>query len=451
MQKKINRRGFTLIELLVVIAIIAILAAILFPVFARAREKARQTTCTSNQRQIAASVQMYIQDHEETFPSTTTMWQDIKVDPGVLICPTLGKATPLGYSYSNLVGGAAVGTLNDPALVLLTADAILHAATTASGVVLATAAGPVIYTTADLDLRHTNSAIASFVDGHVAMLTSPPLLSGLPMTDTVMLGTCPYTLAAQDGGAYGGSYTTDCFCVNSSPGSYTATWSSQPVGAVMIDEVNSDSVQSGTIAVGGRVVANYATTVANSTGVIINLFSGIRPSNSTGGTIVANGTNPPMLRSWWRLNSAQWLCDNPGTNIARTASTISNSTSSGASKVIDGSITAADRWRADSAATANYVGITFTTPTKVKGMRVTSGESNGTSYRWSNYHVQLQYSTGGTWDDVGTANQNAKDYYWCYLANRAITGVRLYGDNTLGNNPTTNSGLIIDEIQLYAP
>ena len=53
------RRGFTLIELLVVIAIIAILAAILFPVFARAREKARQTTCTSNQKQIAALVQMY--------------------------------------------------------------------------------------------------------------------------------------------------------------------------------------------------------------------------------------------------------------------------------------------------------------------------------------------------------------------------------------------------------
>jgi prepilin-type N-terminal cleavage/methylation domain-containing protein len=57
-------KGFTLIELLVVIAIIAILAAILFPVFARAREKARQTTCTSNQRQIAASILMWSQDHE---------------------------------------------------------------------------------------------------------------------------------------------------------------------------------------------------------------------------------------------------------------------------------------------------------------------------------------------------------------------------------------------------
>jgi prepilin-type N-terminal cleavage/methylation domain-containing protein/prepilin-type processing-associated H-X9-DG protein len=63
-----RRRGFTLIELLVVIAIIAILAAILFPVFAQAREKARQTSCLSNTKQIGTAVQMYIQDYDETFP-----------------------------------------------------------------------------------------------------------------------------------------------------------------------------------------------------------------------------------------------------------------------------------------------------------------------------------------------------------------------------------------------
>ena len=60
--------GFTLIELLVVIAIIAILAAILFPVFAQAREKARQTTCLSNEKQIALGVMMYVQDFDEAFP-----------------------------------------------------------------------------------------------------------------------------------------------------------------------------------------------------------------------------------------------------------------------------------------------------------------------------------------------------------------------------------------------
>ena len=59
------RRGFTLIELLVVIAIIAILAAILFPVFARAREKARQTSCLSNVKQLSLGMMMYAQDYDE--------------------------------------------------------------------------------------------------------------------------------------------------------------------------------------------------------------------------------------------------------------------------------------------------------------------------------------------------------------------------------------------------
>ena len=60
--------GFTLIELLVVVAIISILAAILFPVFARAREEARKTTCTSNLRQIGLATAMYAQDYDESYP-----------------------------------------------------------------------------------------------------------------------------------------------------------------------------------------------------------------------------------------------------------------------------------------------------------------------------------------------------------------------------------------------
>ncbi|MFA0750250.1 MAG: hypothetical protein SLRJCFUN_000653 [Candidatus Fervidibacter sp.] len=68
--------GFTLIELLVVIAIIAILAAILFPVFAQAREKARQATCTSNQKNIALALQQYAQDYDEIFVYSPT-WCNI--------------------------------------------------------------------------------------------------------------------------------------------------------------------------------------------------------------------------------------------------------------------------------------------------------------------------------------------------------------------------------------
>jgi prepilin-type N-terminal cleavage/methylation domain-containing protein/prepilin-type processing-associated H-X9-DG protein len=72
MHSSVNRSwktaGFTLIELLVVIAIIAILAAILFPVFAQAREQARKTVCLSNLKQLNLGVQMYIQDYDETIP-----------------------------------------------------------------------------------------------------------------------------------------------------------------------------------------------------------------------------------------------------------------------------------------------------------------------------------------------------------------------------------------------
>jgi prepilin-type N-terminal cleavage/methylation domain-containing protein/prepilin-type processing-associated H-X9-DG protein len=76
-----RRSGFTLIELLVVIAIIAILAAILFPVFAQARDKARQSTCLSNTKQMGTSMLMYVQDYDETFPrdtfdNQTTFWMD---------------------------------------------------------------------------------------------------------------------------------------------------------------------------------------------------------------------------------------------------------------------------------------------------------------------------------------------------------------------------------------
>jgi len=66
--KRSSCKAFTLIELLVVIAIIAILAAILFPVFARARENARKATCQSNLKQLGIAFAMYCQDYDQTYP-----------------------------------------------------------------------------------------------------------------------------------------------------------------------------------------------------------------------------------------------------------------------------------------------------------------------------------------------------------------------------------------------
>ena len=110
------KRGFTLIELLVVIAIIAILAAILFPVFARAREAARKTTCLSNLKEIDLAVQMYVEDYDEVFPSSTSngfigeptyMCQPYMKNSGILFCPDRNFALPL-------VGNNACGAIDNP-------------------------------------------------------------------------------------------------------------------------------------------------------------------------------------------------------------------------------------------------------------------------------------------------------------------------------------------------
>ncbi|MBM3475882.1 MAG: prepilin-type N-terminal cleavage/methylation domain-containing protein [Armatimonadetes bacterium] len=96
-----NGRGFTLIELLVVIAIIAILAAILFPVFARAREKARQTSCLSNEKQLGLAQLMYAQDYDETLTGRV-MWGP-RLQPYVKSiqlfgCPSWGNTVVLAGS-----------------------------------------------------------------------------------------------------------------------------------------------------------------------------------------------------------------------------------------------------------------------------------------------------------------------------------------------------------------
>jgi prepilin-type N-terminal cleavage/methylation domain-containing protein len=125
-------RGFTLIELLVVIAIIAILAAILFPVFAQARAKARQTTCSSNMRQAGLGILMYSQDYDETLPigaynpdptAPVQMWYDF-VEPyvksgvrGVIVPTTPAGRTPAPFWICPDVANRSVPAgPNQPAL-----------------------------------------------------------------------------------------------------------------------------------------------------------------------------------------------------------------------------------------------------------------------------------------------------------------------------------------------
>jgi prepilin-type N-terminal cleavage/methylation domain-containing protein/prepilin-type processing-associated H-X9-DG protein len=111
-KKVLKHRGFTLIELLVVIAIIAILAAILFPVFAQAREKARQITCVSNLKQIALGVLMYQQDYDEYYPMdhyiTYNSTPDLEYRWTDMVQPYIksgDSATQDGVTLSNGVGG----------------------------------------------------------------------------------------------------------------------------------------------------------------------------------------------------------------------------------------------------------------------------------------------------------------------------------------------------------
>jgi len=115
---KRGTRGFTLIELLVVIAIIAILAAILFPVFTQARAKARQISCLSNVKNLSLAILMYVDDYDGKFPLASTgfgnyygcMWPDNVAKyigaPEILHCPADGNMTPtMGPALSYFVEG----------------------------------------------------------------------------------------------------------------------------------------------------------------------------------------------------------------------------------------------------------------------------------------------------------------------------------------------------------
>lgn len=125
------RKGFTLIELLVVIAIIAILAAILFPVFARARENARRSSCQSNVKQIGLGFMQYVQDYDEKFPpqftyvgadttrnineSWNSLLQPYLKSTQIFNCPSRSAADiAVSYNYNDAVGHVNWATETSP-------------------------------------------------------------------------------------------------------------------------------------------------------------------------------------------------------------------------------------------------------------------------------------------------------------------------------------------------
>jgi prepilin-type N-terminal cleavage/methylation domain-containing protein/prepilin-type processing-associated H-X9-DG protein len=235
-----RKRGFTLIELLVVIAIIAILAAILFPVFAQAREKARATSCLSNLKQIGLGAVMYAQDYDEVFPGSwqwspcaiqahspyilpapITMAQaetQCQICPyvknaQVFSCPSRQNPCSYGYAYPTMWGtavaipgsayswpqGATMASFTAPSDTVMMTDSGIFPGTAACNA--STIAGieslcgartgysyPYVYKptsnqwSAPLPL-HLGMTTVAFVDGHVKAMRVNSLISPVDLFD----------------------------------------------------------------------------------------------------------------------------------------------------------------------------------------------------------------------------------------------------------------------------
>lgn len=189
-----RRTGFTLIELLVVIAIIAILAAILFPVFAKAREKARQTSCLSNVKQIALGILQYAQDYDERFcmsynddvgAACWRHWEE-QIMPycknsQMFVCPsnqlnfTANGGLVIGASYATnnwVTGGShgaadnSIGQITAPAETMLVFDTHPYRAAAWCAYATETNANDDCYGTVLVPHRRCGNAAHIAIEGH---------------------------------------------------------------------------------------------------------------------------------------------------------------------------------------------------------------------------------------------------------------------------------------------
>ncbi len=210
--RRTQRSGFTLIELLVVIAIIAILAAILFPVFAKAREKARQSSCQSNGKQLGVAVIQYTQDYDERYPRTESVaglpqgangtnvnWWRFRLEPYIknwqcFNCPSSSQINMADstlqalshYGYNCLLNGDAMADGPSPSEKIALGDSLHWCGDLYNGANFAYAAKSGWYDLSQaanrtLDkTRHNDGSNLVFADGHVKWMGAVACYGGMP-------------------------------------------------------------------------------------------------------------------------------------------------------------------------------------------------------------------------------------------------------------------------------